>query len=96
MVDELLLLARFENQKQSLKTERVSLNAVFLDIVSRNSTIISEKKLSCVPLFTKDCYIETDSYLFSLIVNNVLTNAIKYSKIGGIINFDIKETKTET
>jgi signal transduction histidine kinase len=34
--------------------------------------------------------------LFSLIVNNVLTNAIKYSKIGGIINFDIKETKTAT
>jgi len=96
LVDELLLLARFENQKQSLKTERVSLNAVFLDIVSRNSTIISEKKLSCVPLFTKDYYIDTDSYLFSLIVNNVLTNAIKYSKIGGIINFDIKETKTAT
>ena len=96
LVDELLLLARFENQKQSLKTERVSLNAVFLDIVSRNSTIISEKKLSCLPLFTKDCYIETDSYLFSLIVNNVLTNAIKYSKIGGIINFDIKETKSAT
>ena len=96
LVDELLLLARFENQKQSLKTERVSLNTVFLDIVSRNSTIISEKKLSCMPLFTKDCYIETDSYLFSLIVNNVLTNAIKYSKIGGVINFDIKETKTAT
>jgi signal transduction histidine kinase len=96
LVDELLLLARFENQKQSLKTERVSLNAVFLDIVSRNSTIISEKKLSCVSLFTKDYYVETDSYLFSLIVNNVLTNAIKYSKIGGIINIDIKETKTAT
>ena len=96
LVDELLLLARFENQKQSLKTERVSLNAVFLDIVSRNSAIISKKKISCIPLFTKDYYIETDSYLFSLIVNNVLTNAIKYSKIGGIINFDIKETKTAT
>ena len=92
LVDELLLLARFENQKQSLKIEKVSLNAVFLDIVSRNSTIISEKKLSCVPLFTEDFYVETDSYLFSLIVNNILTNAIKYSKAGSVINFDIKET----
>ena len=34
LVDELLLLARFENQKQSLKIERVSLNALFLDTVS--------------------------------------------------------------
>lgn len=96
LVDELLLLARFENQKQSLKIEKVSLNAIFLDIVSRNSTIIKEKKLSCVQLFTKDFYVETDSYLFSLIVNNILTNAIKYSKVGGVINFDIKETKDTT
>ena len=93
LVDELLLLARFENQKQSLKIERVSLNAVFLDIVSRNSTIISEKKLNCVSLFTEDFYVETDSYLFSLIVNNILTNAIKYSEVDSVINFDIKETK---
>ena len=92
LVDELLLLARFENQRQSLKIERVSLNAVFLDIVSRNSTIISEKKLNCVSLFTEDFYVETDWYLFSLIVNNILTNAIKYSKAGNEINFDIKET----
>lgn len=92
LVDELLLLARFENQKQSLKIERVSLNAIFLDIVSRNSTIIREKKLECIALFTKDFYVETDSYLFSLILNNILTNAIKYSKVGGVINFNIKET----
>ena len=96
LVDELLLLARFENQKQSLKIERVSLNTIFLDIVSRNSTIIKEKKLSCVPLFTKDFYVETDSYLFSLILNNILTNAIKYSKVSGVINFDIKEKKDAT
>ena len=96
LVDELLLLARFENQKQSLKIERVSLNTIFLDIVSRNSTIIKEKKLNCVPLFTKDFYVETDSYLFSLILNNILTNAIKYSKVSGVINFDIKEKKDAT
>ena len=92
LVDELLLLARFENQKQSLKVERVFLNAIFLDIVSRNSTLISEKKINYVALFSKDFYVETDAYLFSLIVNNILTNAIKYSKVGGVINFDIKET----
>ena len=44
-------------------------------------------------LFTKDFYVETDSYLFSLILNNILTNAVKYSKVGSVINFDIKETK---
>jgi hypothetical protein len=92
----LLLLARFENQKQSLKKEMVSLNAIFLDVISRNSTIISKKKISCISLFTDDINVKTDSYMFSIIVNNILTNAVKYSKVGSVINFDIKETKRDT
>ncbi len=91
LVDELLLLARFEDQKQSLKLERVSLNAIFLDIISRNATMISEKKLKCEALFSKDFYVQTDSYLFSIVVNNILTNAIKYSKNNSKIHFGIQE-----
>ena len=91
LVDELLLLARFENQKQSLKIERVSLNALFLDTISRNTTIISEKKLNCDALFANDFYVETDSYLFSIVVNNILTNAVKYSKTNSKIHFEIQE-----
>jgi signal transduction histidine kinase len=93
LVDELLLLARFENQKQTLKIERVSLNAIFLDVISRNTTIISEKKLNCISNFDKDYYVTTDAYLLCIIVNNILTNAVKYSKTGSTIHFDITETQ---
>jgi signal transduction histidine kinase len=91
LVDELLLLARFENQKQTLKIEKVSLNAIFLDVMSRNATIISEKKLTCISHVNQDFYVNTDAYLLCIIVNNILTNAVKYSKSGSIINFDIIE-----
>lgn len=92
LVDELLLLARFENQRQSLKMEKLSLNAFFLDIISRNSSIINEKKLSCHVSSAKDFYVETDAYLFAIVINNILTNAVKYSKPNGVIHFDIQET----
>ncbi|WP_284652176.1 sensor histidine kinase [Flavobacterium terrisoli] len=95
LVDELLLLARFENQKQTLKIERVSLNAIFLDVISRNTTIIAEKKIKCIANFSKDFYINTDSYLLCIIVNNILTNAVKYSKPNDTINFDILESENE-
>ncbi|MBP6558458.1 MAG: HAMP domain-containing protein, partial [Flavobacterium sp.] len=80
LVDELLLLARFENQKQTLKIEKVLLNGLFLDVISRNATIIAEKKIKCITNFDKDYYVNTDSYLLCIIVNNILTNAVKYSK----------------
>ncbi|WP_162128217.1 sensor histidine kinase [Flavobacterium phycosphaerae] len=92
LVDELLLLARFENQKQTLKIERISLNAIFLDVMSRNTTIISEKKLTCISHVDQDFYVNTDAYLLCIIVNNILTNAVKYSKSGSTINFDVVET----
>jgi len=95
LVDELLLLARFENQKQTLKIERVSLNAVFLDVISRNSTIIAEKKIKCIANFSQDYYVNTDSYLLCIIVNNILTNAVKYSNPNDTINFDILENESE-
>ncbi len=93
LVDELLLLARFENQKQSLKIEKVSLNAVFLDVMSRNASIISDKKLTCISHAQQDFYVTTDAYLLCIVINNILTNAVKYSKTGDIINFDIIETR---
>jgi len=93
LVDELLLLARFENQKQTLKIEKVSLNAIFLEVISRNSTIISDKKISCVSRFDNDFYVNTDAYLLCIIINNILTNAVKYSKAGSTIHFDITDTE---
>lgn len=93
LVDELLLLARFENQKQTLKMERVSLNAIFLDVISRNSTMINEKKINCTANFSKDFYVTTDAYLLGIIVNNILTNAVKYSKSNDTINFEILDTE---
>lgn len=44
MVDQLLLLARFENQKQNIKNESVYLNAIVLDVLARFSDKIKKQK----------------------------------------------------
>lgn len=88
LVDELLLLARFENQKKDIKSETTYLNALILDVVSRYADAVAEKKLEVRTEFKDDYYFDTDVYLFSIVVHNLISNAIKYSKISGII--DIK------
>ena len=81
LVDQLLLLARFENQTQTLKLEKVYLNALFLEIIARYSTIIKSKNIVVITDFSKDYYRKTDSYLFSIIINNLISNAVKYSNV---------------
>ncbi|MFE3871647.1 ATP-binding protein [Flavobacterium sp. ZS1P70] len=90
LVDQLLLLARFENQKQTLKTEKVYLNALFLDTIARYSTVIQSKKITVSTEFSQDYYRETDSYLFSIVINNLISNALKYSNQNGNLAVTIK------
>jgi signal transduction histidine kinase len=90
LVDQLLLLARFENQKQTLKTEKVYLNALFLDTIARYSTVIQSKKITVSTEFSQDYYLETDNYLFSIVINNLISNALKYSNQNGNLTVTIK------
>lgn len=85
MVDQLLLLARFENQKQNIKQETIYLNALILDNLTRFSDKAETKKLKVITNFSGDIYVHSDSYLISIIISNLISNAIKYSNNNGEI-----------
>ena len=96
LVDQLLLLARFENQIQSLKTEKVYLNALILDILTRYSLKMNAKKISVNHSFSKEFYIQSDNYLVSIIISNIISNAIKYSNENGVISITLSQNGTTT
>ena len=85
LVDELLLLARFENQKKDIKVESIYLNAMILDVLTRNAEAISAKKIQISTVLETDFYYTTDPYLFSIVLHNLVSNAIKYSYDDGKI-----------
>ena len=95
MVDQLLLLARFENQKQNIKNETIYLNAIILDNLTRFSSKIENKKLKVNTEFSEDFYIQSDNYLVSIIFSNLISNAIKYSYDNGEIVLQLEKTSTE-
>ena len=86
LVDQLLLLARFENQNKSLKIEKVCLNVVILDSISRYSAIIKAKNIQISTDFVKEYYVKNDAYLLSIIINNLVSNALKYSNENAKLN----------
>ena len=95
LVDQLLLLARFENQTQTLKFEKVYLNALFLETIARYSAKIQQKNIAIVTEFSQDFYLETDGYLFSIIINNLISNAVKYSEQNDNITIKIVNIGTK-
>ena len=91
MVDQLLLLARFENQKQNINNESVYLNAILLDLISRFSEKIASKKITINSDFSSDFYIYSDAYLVSIIIGNLISNAIKYTNDYGEISINLTQ-----
>lgn len=95
MVDQLLLLARFENQKQNVKQETIYLNALILDNLTRFSEKTENKKIKIVTDFKEDFYVQSDNYLISIIFSNLISNAIKYSNDNGKIELKLEKTSTD-
>jgi signal transduction histidine kinase len=91
MVDQLLLLARFENQKQNINYESTYLNALLLDQITRFSDKIATKKNTINTNFTSEFYINSDSYLVSIIISNLISNAIKYTNNHGEISIILSQ-----
>tara|TARA_R110002126_G_scaffold6123_7_gene32366 strand:- start:610 stop:1989 length:1380 start_codon:yes stop_codon:yes gene_type:complete len=85
LVDQLLLLARYENQKQSVNIDKINLNAVVAEVISRFSHEVESKKIEVIIPKGTDFFFNTDRYLISIIFSNLLSNAIKYSNLGGSI-----------
>lgn len=96
LVDQLLLLARYENQFQNLKTEKVYLNALILDILTRYSLKMNAQKIRVNPTFSNEYYVESDNYLVSIIIGNIISNAIKYSHENGEISILLSNNETHT
>lgn len=96
LVDELLLLARFENQKQNNKIENVYLNELILESLSRYSDKIKKNSIVVSTNFNKDFYVQSDYYLVSIIISNLISNSVKYSKNGGQIVIDLDNNKNTT
>jgi len=91
LIDQLLLLARFENQKQSLKTEKTALGELILDTVSRFSCEIQTKNIQLTTDLNTDFQVETDSYLLTIVLNNLLSNALKFSNENGQLNISLTQ-----
>jgi len=67
------------------------MNAVIFDSISSYSAKIQAKQIHITTNFDKEYYADTDVYLLSIIINNLVSNALKYSNQKAKLNIVISE-----
>ncbi len=94
IVDQLLLLARLENQKQSISNAEVSITNIIHETINRYSAEIANKNIKVLTTFTENFWVHSDAYFLSIIINNLFSNAVKYCYDTATINlFVLKENE---
>jgi len=92
IIDQLLALARFDNDARLEGDATVSIKVLVDSIIERHKSTINEKNIA-IQVLADDCPDTWLVYQFhaDLLLDNLVSNAIKYSKHGGVIAILLRE-----
>lgn len=95
LVDQLLLLARFESQKEVLEYRRFDLVETIDTVLQRLESTIRAKELSIQFEVERNYWITSDFYMLDIIFENLLSNAVKYSPPHSIVSIQLEQNGEE-
>lgn len=91
LVDQLLLLARFESQKKAMDFQKIDLSDLTETILIRQQDKILDKALSVSLNADDHHHVYSDPYMVDIIIENLISNAVKYSKHNDHISIRIHQ-----
>jgi len=90
MVTNILKLNRLENQSIYPKTERYDLSEQLCECLLRYESVWESRAIEIETDIYPDVFISADAELLSLVWNNLLSNAFKFTKSGGKVSLSLK------
>lgn len=89
LVDQLLLLARFESQKAALDYGRLDMTELLEQVLLRHQQPIHQNNIKINMMVNQRVMIFSDPYMMDIIIENLVSNAVKYADKGGTVTIHI-------
>lgn len=84
-VDQLLLLARFDKANIKLRKQTVPVLSIIDNVIHRHRKLIEERNIQIQIEDDTQAEVTTDPYYADMIMENIVSNALKYSHEGGTV-----------
>ncbi|NTU59003.1 MAG: HAMP domain-containing protein [Chlorobiaceae bacterium] len=85
LIDQLLMLARYENDRMNPNIMKIDIGSPFQSVMSRIEHLASEKQISISKEHFTSGAVAADPAMLEMMIENILSNAIKYSPAGSAI-----------
>ena len=92
LVSNILKLNKLEHQQLNFEKKEFDLSELIREIIIGNESLIEKKNLN-LDLDIDDITITNDSFLFEILANNLISNAIKFTNKDGNIFVSLKRGK---
>ncbi len=89
LIDQLLFLARHENTSMKIFTQPIDINSLCEDMKTRYTDVLTSKNLTMQSNIDKNIVVKAEPSMLAIILDNLFSNAIKYSKSGGTIMLSV-------
>ena len=90
LIMNILRLNRLENQRISPATASFDLSAQLTECLLGFETVWEEKEMEIEPDIEDDVMVDSDKELLSVVWNNLLSNAFKFTEPGGTVGISLK------
>ncbi len=89
IVNDLLALARLENNENSLNISEVDVNKMLKDIIKRLQPLAETKNIDVSFEAMKEVKVDADQVKLSLAISNLVDNGIKYTPVDGKVKVSV-------
>ncbi|MDA3952126.1 MAG: ATP-binding protein [Bacteroidales bacterium] len=86
LLDNLLNWAKSQTGELSFRPEKIILSEVILEIIGLNKSLAKAKNISLYYSPTNEIELYTDENILKTVLRNLISNAIKFTNVGGNIN----------
>jgi signal transduction histidine kinase len=86
LVDQLLLLARYENEQGPSGLTLISPGDLIGNIIARHARVLEQKKITLDLNIPRDLNVLTNPFMAEQILENIFSNAVKYSRENGTVS----------
>lgn len=95
LINDLLDLTKIESGSKSRKIEPIDLVPIAQQLIENNRTLAENSKIHIYANFPKELIYRADIREMEIVINNLISNAIKYNKEKGSIYIELQDLEQE-
>ncbi len=96
LITNILQITKLDNNQITVNPSEFNISELLIQCILGYDTILEEKNIDLQPDIPEELFIKSDQGLLKITVNNIFSNALKFTPSSGIIKISLKQDDSYT